>query len=228
MGQLLDSAIEFLTDGRWRFTQSEDDNWVSLYYTGESGSWLSWFQDRGAALVAYAACPVKAPRDRWTAVSEVIGRANYGLGCGNFEMSFEDGAIRYKNGIYARDERVSATMIGHLFHITNSTMDDYLPAIMAVLYGDMSPELAVGRVEEALELRRLAVSLDTSTAVETPVDDEVAPGPDLINEELETLLATLSSGFGAQAESDNHRTAENRPGAELEDGTLAEHQEDAP
>src|SRR5579859_1767025 len=100
MGQLLESAIEFLNEAGWRFMQSEEYNWVSLYYTGDSGSWLSWFQDRGQALVAYAVCPVKAPRDRWTAVSEVISRANYGLGCGNFEMNFEDGAIRYKNGIH--------------------------------------------------------------------------------------------------------------------------------
>jgi hypothetical protein len=115
MGQLLDSAIQFLNDGGWRFTHSEDDNWASLYYTGDSGTWMSWFQDRGSSLVAYAVCPVKAPADRRAGVSEVISRANYGLGAGNFEISFEDGVIRYKNGIYAEDEQLSVAMVRHLF-----------------------------------------------------------------------------------------------------------------
>ena|SRR5579859_2519236 len=187
MGQLLDSAIQFLTDGDWRFMHSEDDNWASLHYTGGSGSWLSWFQDRGSCLIAYAVCPVKAPSDRWPAISELVGRANYGLGAGNFEMNFEDGTIRYKSGIYMGDEPLTVALVRDLFYIANTTMDDYLPAIMAVMYGDTLPQLAVARAEEAIEARRLSRSAAALASDETLVGDAINP-------ELAALLATLSSG----------------------------------
>jgi hypothetical protein len=226
MVTLLDSAIQFLNDGGWRFTHNEDDNWASLFYTGESGSWLAWFQDRGASLVAYAVCPVKAPADRWPAISELIGRANYGLGVGNFEMSFEDGTIRYKNGIYAGDEQVSVAMVRHLFYMAVSTMDDHFPAIMAAIYGDTPPQLVVARVEEAIELRRVARARDSMSTVDPLIEDAVATQPQLVSDELESLLATLSAGFGAPLT--GHPIGETLATEALDDGTQLQRQDDAP
>jgi hypothetical protein len=230
MAQLLDAASHFLNEGGWRFTHSEDDNWASVYYTGVSGSWMSWFQDRGTSLVAYAVCPVKAPAERWPAVAELIGRANSGLGVGNFEMSFEDGALRFKNGIYAGDEQLSVAMVRHSFYLTNTTMDDYLPAILAVLYGETLPQLAIARVEEGIELRHASLNADPSTTLEA-LDDEsdttAPPAAEPINAELETLLATLSSGFSQLAESEKQVPAENRIDAESDNASPFDHQADA-
>ena len=35
MGQLLDSAIQFLSEGGGAFTHNEDEDWASLYYTAK-------------------------------------------------------------------------------------------------------------------------------------------------------------------------------------------------
>ena len=228
MGQLLESAIQFLNDGGWQFTSSEDGNWASLYYTGTTGSWLSWFQDRGSALVTYAVCPIKAPVDRLAAVSEVISRANAGLGVGNFELNFDDGTVRYKSGIYAGDEQLSVTMVGHSFFITNSTLDDYLPAIMGVMYGDIMPQLAVARVEEAIQLRRTALNFEPSPIAEAHVDDGPETDTGLMNEELETLLATLSSGFVEPGSGENHALTENLDVEGLANAAQVELEGDAP
>jgi hypothetical protein len=214
MGQLLDSAIEFLNEDGWQFNRSEANNWVSLNFTGENGSWLSWFQDRGSVLVAYASCPVKAPTNRLKAVSEFVARANFDLGVGNFEMSFDTGAIRYKSGVHVRDEHLSKAMAASLFYITNATMDDYFPGIMAVIYGDTAPDVAIARVEEAIELRRKPSS-DGAASVETPATDSVAKAAEPISDDLAALLARLSSGLG-EPESEQGGTAQTLTTSERE------------
>jgi hypothetical protein len=171
-------------------------------------------------------CPVKAPADRRAAVSKAISRANYGLGAGNFEMSFEDGTIRYRNGIYAGDEQLSVELARHAFYIANSTMDDYFAAFMAVIYGDAPPQLAVVRAEEAIHLRGL-VSSDQTAAEETPPGGAATSAPEPINQELAALLASLSSELDERPDSEDRPTAENRTLAEFDDGTRVEHLDDA-
>lgn len=49
--------------------------------------------------VVYAVSPIKVdPKDSLMLqkMSEYICRANYGLNCGNFELDYNDGEIRYK------------------------------------------------------------------------------------------------------------------------------------
>jgi hypothetical protein len=116
------------------------------------------------------------------------------LGVGNFELNFEDGTLRYRSGIYTGDDPLSVAVVRHLFYITNTTMDDYFPAILAVLYGNTQPQLAVSRAEEAIELRRVARNANPLATGEPLVDDAVVTEPEVINEELAALLATCRPG----------------------------------
>jgi hypothetical protein len=185
--------MHYLEEAGWHFARSDADGWVSVNYTGENGAWLAWMQDRGSYLVAYAVCPTKAPPDRRQAIAEFITRANFGLAAGNFELNFDTGQIRFKNGIYARDEPLTPSLVGRLFQFTNWTMDDYYAGLMAVIYASADPATAVAQMEETVQRRRQATSTSTSTSTHSDDSDaDAAPPVDLHNAEIESLLSRLT------------------------------------
>jgi hypothetical protein len=185
--------MQYLDEAGWHFARSDADGWVSVNYTGENGAWLAWMQDRGSYLVAYAVCPTKAPVGRRPAIAEFITRANFGLAAGNFEMNFDTGQIRFKNGIYARDEALSASLVGRMFQFANWTMDDYYAGLMAVIYAGSDPATAVAQMEEAVQRRRQTTTAATATATEVEdVDGEPAPPVELHNAEIQSLLTRLT------------------------------------
>jgi hypothetical protein len=83
-------------------------------------------------------------------------------------------------------------------------MDDYFPAIMAVVYGDTLPQLAVARVEEAIELRRTRVNADPADGGTSTAEAATAV-LEPMNLELAALLATLSSELDERADPDEHQ-----------------------
>ena len=81
-------------------------------------------------------------------VAEFLTRANYNLQIGNFELDLNDGDLRYKSP-FIYDEFLEAseeTFLKHLF-ISLATFDHYLPGIMAVSYGSVSPTDAIDAIK---------------------------------------------------------------------------------
>jgi hypothetical protein len=72
---------------------------------------------------------------------------NYGIVIGNFEMNFYDGEIRYKTSLDVEGDRLSSTLVKHLVYSNVTSMDKYLPGIMSVIFGNLSPEEVISRVE---------------------------------------------------------------------------------
>lgn len=82
-------------------------------------------------------------------VAEYLTRANYGLPLGNFEMDFSDGEVRFKTSLDVEGEEYMLTpaMIKSLVYSNVLTMDRYLAGMMAVIYGDASPEQEIAKAE---------------------------------------------------------------------------------
>jgi hypothetical protein len=81
-------------------------------------------------------------------MSEFLTRANYGLILGNFEMDFTDGEVRYKTSIYIGETELDFPVIKKMVYLNLSTIDDYFPAMMKVIYGGISAEQAINEIEE--------------------------------------------------------------------------------
>jgi hypothetical protein len=81
-------------------------------------------------------------------MAEFLTRANCGLVVGNFELDFEDGAIRYKTSIDVEDTQLNAALIRHLVYVNVLTMDKYLPSLAALIYTDVSAAEAMAQVED--------------------------------------------------------------------------------
>ncbi|MGB5709470.1 MAG: YbjN domain-containing protein, partial [Waterburya sp.] len=91
--------------------------------------------------------PDNHPQKQRLAMAEFLTRANYGITIGNFEMDFDSGEIHYKTSIDVGEDRLSTALVQQLVYANVTIADRYLPGIMAVIYGKVSPAEAIAQIE---------------------------------------------------------------------------------
>jgi len=149
VGQHLDATANFLRSIGFKFEVNEEKDLIHMGFSGDNGRWTAVMdvkEDRGI-LIMYSIASVKIQEKARMAVSEFLTRANYGLILGNFELDFSDGEVRYKTSIRVGDGALTANLIEPVFLVNLTTMDRYLPGIMAVGFGNQSPEIAIKEIE---------------------------------------------------------------------------------
>jgi hypothetical protein len=151
MAEILDTAVSVFEEDGWPFTQLEGQPVLRTGFQGRNGDWTCFAQawDEPAVFAFYSVCPVNAPDDRRPAVAEFLTRANYGMLIGNFELDWMDGEIRFKTSIRVGGDGPSPTLVKELVYTNVLMMDMYLPGILRVLCGDISPAEAIAAIEEA-------------------------------------------------------------------------------
>ena len=139
----------FLEADGW-YPQRLDDKYIyRVGFTGKNGQFVCYAQIRPdlEQFLFYVMAPVKTPEADRPAVAEFITRANYGLRIGNFELDFRDGEVRYKSSLDFEGETLSHEWLKHAIYPAVQTMDRYLPGMMNVLYGGVSPAEAIAEIE---------------------------------------------------------------------------------
>jgi len=149
MPQILEAIISFFTEDEWPFFQVEGEPALRTGFEGDSGQWVCYAQAREeqGQVSFYSVCPVSVPEERRLPMAEFLTRANYGLIIGNFELDLSDGEIRYKTSIDVEEDRLSVALIRSLVYANVLTMDRYLPGIVSIICGEMSPARAIVQVE---------------------------------------------------------------------------------
>ncbi|MDJ0679265.1 MAG: YbjN domain-containing protein [Xenococcaceae cyanobacterium MO_167.B52] len=164
ISDILTTLIEVFNADDLPFTRVEDDTALSLAFKGENGQWMCYARAKEVKeqFIFYSICPVNAPDERRRDMTEFLARANYGLPIGNFELDFRDGEIRYKTSIDVEGAELTPALVRSLVYTNVMTMDTYLPGIMAIIYGNISPEDAIAQIE-----MRSPASFDDSAVVST-------------------------------------------------------------
>jgi hypothetical protein len=118
---------------------------LRIAFQGDNGKWTCYAKARveQEQFVFYSVCPVNAPESKRLAIAEFLTRANSGMIIGNFELDFADGEIRYKTSIDVEGDSLSSALIKRVVYANVTMMDEYLPGIMSVISGDVSPEKAI-------------------------------------------------------------------------------------
>jgi hypothetical protein len=147
--QFFEEIVNFFEEDGWPFVQIEGEPLLQMVFQGENGKWTCYAKARDdqKQFVFYSVCPVNTPDSKRLAVAEFMTRANSGMIIGNFEMDFEDGEIRYKTSIDVEDDSLSSALIKRLVYANVMMMDAYLPGIMSVIYGDVTPVDAIAQIE---------------------------------------------------------------------------------
>ncbi|MEE3718571.1 YbjN domain-containing protein [Tumidithrix elongata RA019] len=150
--QLFEILVEFFQQDNWDFAQTEGETVLRTMFQGENGQWscYAWVLEERKRMAFYSICPVNVPEERKQYLAELITRCNYCLLMGNFEMDFLDGEIRFKTSIDVNGDRLTFALLRQLIYTNVLTMDRYLPAIMAVIYGDVSPQQAIAEIEQRI------------------------------------------------------------------------------
>ncbi|WP_375471624.1 YbjN domain-containing protein [uncultured Nostoc sp.] len=148
-GNIFEAIINFFQADNWPFVQLPGQPALQIPFQGENGTWNCYARARNEQnkFVFYSICPVNAPENKRLVVAEFITRANSGMMIGNFELDFTDGEISYKTSIDVEGDRLSFALIQRVVYANVTMMDEYLPGIMSVIYGNVLPEEAIAQVE---------------------------------------------------------------------------------
>jgi hypothetical protein len=149
MGEMLDTVLHFFEQDGWPLSLLSDGSILEIGFQGENGQWtcMAQVREEQAQFLFYSICPVVAPRDRRLAVAEFLTRANYGMLVGNFELDFNDGEIRYKTSIDVGDGSLSTALVQQMVYANVQMMDYYLPGILMVMFGQVSPAEVIDEIE---------------------------------------------------------------------------------
>jgi hypothetical protein len=120
-------------------------------YPGDNGRWrmIALALESDLQLVFYSMLPFKVQMDRRAAIAEFIDRVNYGLVMGNYELDWNDGDIRFKTSMGVAGIDPPTQLLTQVVMFNLITFDHYLPALQAVIAGDLSPSEAVLTAESA-------------------------------------------------------------------------------
>lgn len=149
-GELFETVVSFFEANDWPTAQVESNTALQLAFQGENGQWACYAatNEESQEFVFYSLCPVNVPENQRLAMAEFLTRANYGITIGNFEMNFDSGEINYKTSINVEGDQISISLVRQLVYTNVMVMDRYLPGIMAVIYGNVSPIDAIVQIED--------------------------------------------------------------------------------
>jgi hypothetical protein len=167
------TIVNFFTQENWQFTVVAEQSTLYINIQGNNGQWNCYAKAREAQqqFIFYSICPIKTPESKLAKIAEFIARANYDVIIGNFELDFRDGEIRYKTSIDVEDDNLSFICCKNLVYTNITMMDKYLPGIISVINSNISPELAINKVEQNQEISQSPAENEQVSMV-IPVDEQ--------------------------------------------------------
>lgn len=151
---MIDTVNTALEGRKWRFQKFDEDQ-RCIFKMGiglENGKadLVIDVREKEKRVIIYVSGPVNTPEPKRQLLADFLTRANYGLIIGNFEMDFNDGEIRYKSS-YVFDDTFppSEDVFLKSMYAAINTFDRYLPGIMVLMFGNITPQDAIAQVENA-------------------------------------------------------------------------------
>jgi hypothetical protein len=149
-GSIYNAVVSFFEGENWSFTPLETEPTLRLAFQGDNGQWTCYAKAREeqGQFIFYSLSPITVPPAKRPAVAEFILRANYGLVIGNFEMHFDEGSFRFKSALLVDPDHLNPDHLRQAIYFNVMLMDKFLPGFMEVIYGNVSPAEAVGRLQD--------------------------------------------------------------------------------
>jgi hypothetical protein len=135
----------------FRFSYSPERELFDFGIAGNNGNWKVFIKvdEERRLLQLISVCPINVPNRQFMQMCELMNRINDCVLLGKFSMDFEDGQVSLiTSTIYVQTELSDETLY-HLLQTNINTFDEYLPAIIAVIYNHNQPLLAFLEVQNA-------------------------------------------------------------------------------
>ena len=149
MGELLDTTRTFLDERGWPYLLVPEHDGLRFPFQGDDERWecLIGTDEANGRVLVYSVCPFNVPLEQRQAMAELLTRINYGLATGVFEMDFVDGQVRCRTSIETGGAQLSQANVKALVTGNLRTMNTFLPAITAIVGGDVSPLEALSQLD---------------------------------------------------------------------------------
>ena len=122
---------------------------LATSYQGENGTYTCHAYVLGetpgsdlVVIVFQSTSPVNIPPHKRVAVAEYLTRVNWSSVLGTFSMDFDEGEIRCRSSLVTNSVPPVAGYIRKLVIHNVVTMDQYFPALMAIIYSGVAPQQA--------------------------------------------------------------------------------------
>jgi len=140
----LEALRTFLEEDGWFPRESKTDTIFFANYSGKNGrlSCEARIRVDVEIFIFYAEAPISIPEEKRIAVAEYMARVNFGMRIGNMEMDMSDGQVRYKSSLDFEGEKLTSNLLKNSILPAVTTMDRYLPGLMAIVYGGKSAATA--------------------------------------------------------------------------------------
>ena len=104
ISSMLAVAVEhYLKSQNWHFQYDDKESLYADDAAGKIESSRVYIIIGEDCILTYAMLPNHIPEGKRDLVCRFIARANYGMRNGNLEMDLNDGEVRYKTYLYAKD-----------------------------------------------------------------------------------------------------------------------------
>ena len=149
-GPITDVIVQFFTEDEWAFYRNEEEPVLQMGFAGEHGNWTCFAHalDDSRRFIFLSVMESNVPQEKRLAVAEFLTRVNYALFLGSFEMDFSDGEVRYKTAIAVEDGQLTQAMIKKMVYANVMSMDRFLPGILSLIAGEVSPAEAWAQIEQ--------------------------------------------------------------------------------
>lgn len=136
MGTIFTAVAAYLGEQDLELSIDGDDM-ASFAVDAGSTPWRVhvWAHEEVQQLLVHSVCPFGTPEQRMVEMALFLTRANFGMSIGNFELDVETGELRYKTSIDTNGQELNTEWLRPLFLANISTMDRYLPGVLAVIGG---------------------------------------------------------------------------------------------
>ncbi len=149
MRQELAVLVEtYLNSQNWKFGYNADRGLFTLNMSTKNFTGARVVvQINDDSIIAYAIAPINVPEEKRQAACEFIARANYGLKVGTLEMDMNDGEIRNRTYIIAKDALPNLADVEKCVDFSFLVLDRYGKGLLPMIYGNLTPEAAVNLAE---------------------------------------------------------------------------------
>ncbi len=150
MNEELLRIAKYLQSSEYRFRCHEELNIIQLQLRSASGSYEIFFQVKSEFMLTVSATPsLVVPEGSRGDVAVAVNRANGSLSCGYFEINMDSGDLWFRFKIPLTDAFPSDQLLAIALTATLALTDRYLPAFLAVIYGNEPAKDAIAMVESA-------------------------------------------------------------------------------
>jgi len=144
MKSLTRSISSVLASNEIRYQEGGSSNTLRFGISAEHGNWQVFISlNEEARKVSFVSiCPIHAPRQKHTAIYELLNRINDVIFMGCYSMDPEDGEIKFGVSAAFPETQPADETLNCMLHVNLQTFDKYLPALISVIYGHNEPALA--------------------------------------------------------------------------------------